>query len=40
MEIDTPKAPPRELAILYIPAAEPTLSEGALATDVSVDGVA
>lgn len=40
MEMATPNALPKELAILYTPAASPTLSEGALDTDVSVDGVA
>ena len=36
----TPNAFPKDDAILYTPDATPTLSSGACATAVSVDGVA
>ena len=38
--LNAPNAPPNAEAILYIPAATPTFSNGAFAIAVSVDGVA
>lgn len=40
LDIATPKALPKDDAILYNPDATPTLSSGASATAVSVEGVA